>query len=264
MAYGIMFILIVPFVFFVMNVIFQRYHFSTTNYKGLYVPYSGGFTLIIMMCIDFLFFSFTVTTYASIVFLIFIWGLGFVDDRYGTSYPKGLKGHFSYAFNKRTYTTGLYKAVGTVVASFFYVSLMPQGTVAMVLLIYFFLLIFTPHVMNLMDTKPLRVWKLLFLLILIFHPFLTAGMDFIYALGVVLFSWFVFEGRMKMMLGDNGAMLVGGWLALLAIHNWSIGAQIILLMFCLLMTIISERTSIQAWIVKTPIINGVDKWGRVN
>lgn len=264
MAAWITWITVIPVLFLLMQIVFKRLQLYTKNYKGYDVPYSAGTVLMSIIFIDYLFLHTTVTTVTAFVYLLSLWVLGLIDDRFGSAYPKGIKGHFSYAIKRKIYTTGFLKAVGTVVVTTFILFFSYQGENLILFPFHFLLLILTPHVMNLMDTKPLRVCKLLSLILLLLTPVLLANNQLLVTLIWIILCWFIFEGKLTSMLGDNGSMLIGGWAAIMVINHTSILVEFIFMTFCISLTLFAERSSIQEWISKTPVLNEFDRWGRIN
>ncbi|MDG5788675.1 hypothetical protein QA612_14435 [Evansella sp. AB-P1] len=240
--------------------LYNKMNWSVKNYKNKYVPYSIGVIFLWVIWIDMLFFSYFDVIFYSIPYLFVIWILGFIDDRYGKPYPKGLRGHFLLFINEKVFSTGLLKAVGVIIISIYYTYHFHMPHV--VSFIYLCLLILFPHSMNLLDTKPLRVWK--FSAVTILLPFIIYEINlFITLFSLCLFTfWFVYESRMKGMLGDNGAMLIGGIGAIIAIEIFPISYIILLLAICVFTTFMAEKVSIQAWLERTPIVRHFDQLGR--
>lgn len=247
------------FLFSIITFLFRKKEWGVLNYKLLPVPYSIGTIFILLLIYDYLFYQFIVNTLISIYFFIIIWFFGLMDDMFGSASPKGLKGHFSIFIRENVITTGLVKAVAVLLATCVYFFLQP----ASFSLLYFLLFIFLPHMMNLLDTKPLRVWKASVLFLTV--PFIIQGfpVDFLLFLFFIFILWFLYEMTMKAMLGDNGAMLLGSFHAFLLLQFEMHTYAILILFIALFLTIVAERLSIQEWVEKTPLLKQIDQLGRI-
>ncbi|MBU9714690.1 hypothetical protein [Evansella tamaricis] len=253
------FSIIILLCFYLVTFCFNNLKWTVRNYKSREVPYSIGAILMIFLFVDYLFFKTLYQTGWNMVYLFLVWGLGLIDDVYGNPLPKGIKGHFGLFFTEKKCTTGLVKALGITLGALVYAIVhtghFPYYSVA--------LLIFIPHSMNLLDTKPLRVWKTAF--VLLFVPLIVLNASFlsIFVTILLFLLWAIYESAMKGMLGDNGAMLIGAWVALVSLQSESMIYQITVLLFSVFITWIAERKSIQEWVERTPIIRTFDQWGRV-
>ncbi|MFC0561599.1 hypothetical protein [Halalkalibacter alkalisediminis] len=257
------FFISVPIIAYFSMIAFKRMNLSVKNYEGKDVPYSLG--VLIFYSYSFLYAypphinpAFSV---ASFAFLLSIWLFGLLDDVYGKPYPKGLKGHMMYFFKNHILTTGLLKAGGTIVAAilFLWVSELRSYFAYVVA---FLLITGLPHVMNLFDTRPLRVWKLtvsLTILIMIFNP--LPSFLFVLMLLMVFYIWYVLEGSRKAMLGDNGATVVGAILAVVVVNHVSFSVQYSFLVFVLAMILVAEKYSFSAFIEKSRFLRTIDQIG---
>lgn len=251
-------IVLFPLLLWLFAIIFIYLGWSVTNYLGDETPYSLG------LCV--LGAGIFISRRLNIESIIFIymgmlWLTGFIDDRFGTKYPKGLKGHFQLFFHTGKVSTGLFKLASTVSVAavfsiFFYNGLIWERFAA------FILLVLGPHVMNLFDTRPLRVWKVTGIQTITLLPFLIQmQVDFLMIIVFMIVSLIVFEGKMIGMLGDNGATLLGGMINLLAVTYLSALLQwLIVAIYCLII-FITERISLSEWIENTPILKRIDRWG---
>ncbi|RXI99532.1 hypothetical protein DS745_15060 [Anaerobacillus alkaliphilus] len=248
-------VIIYPIILWVCSSFFKSVGWSVKNYLGVEVPYSLGLGVFIAI----LYFSFLLNA-VFFLYLSVLYVTGFIDDRFGTKYPKGLKGHVSLFFRTGRVTTGFLKLVSTLAVSFSVIFLVEGGI--MEKLTMFLLLVLPPHVMNLFDTRPLRVWKVMSIHLLFFLPlFYQMTLSTILSLLFIALCLMYFEGTRKGMLGDNGATLLGGVLSVVAIVHLSITWQWLLISFYLLIILITERFSISEWIEKTPLLRKIDRWG---
>lgn len=254
-------IIIGTFPFFVncITIFFEKVGWHVTNYLKVRIPYSLGFCLLIACFIHGRFFLYPSYSYIF-GYLTIIWFIGFIDDTQGTKYPKGLRGHIKYLLVERKVSTGIIKIFGTV-----FISAITTWLLNPITMIdasrYFFLLIFTPHVMNLLDTRPLRVWKLAGINAFLFLPFLYNFLVQVVMFGLLLVPITYFESKKKAMLGDNGATLVGGAIALVIIFQLSPTIQTILLLFYFFIILLAEKVSISKLIEKNGVLRVFDRWG---
>ncbi|MCD8501275.1 MAG: hypothetical protein LRY71_05835 [Bacillaceae bacterium] len=254
-------IIIVSFLFFVKytTIFFKKVGWEVENYLNLRIPYSLGVCLLVAFYIHGWFFLYP-TFNIIFGYLTMIWLIGFIDDTKGTKYPKGLKGHIKYLIVEKKVSTGIIKIIGTVSVSAVTTYLLNPTTV-IVACRYFLLLTFTPHVMNLLDTKPLRVWKLAGVQALLFLPLYYNLKAEIASLGVLIVPIIYLESKRKAMLGDNGATLVGGAIALVVLYQLSPFVQTMLLLFYFFVILLAEKISISKLIENNFILRVFDRWG---
>ncbi|ARK31381.1 hypothetical protein [Halalkalibacter krulwichiae] len=253
----------IPIIAYLSMIAFRTMELSVMNFEGKRVPYSLG--VVIIFSYSFLY-AHTPhleksLSIASFIFVLAIWLLGLIDDVFGKPYPKGLKGHVIYFLKNKKVTTGLVKAIGTVVATILY--LFSSETRSLITyMIAFLLLTGIPHVMNLFDTRPLRVWKLT-LCCTIFILALSPLPSFLFVVMVLtlFYIWYVLEGYRKAMLGDNGATLVGAILAIVIINQLTITVQYGLLLFVLVLILAAEKYSFSALIENSSFLKAVDRLG---
>lgn len=246
---------------YITMVIFTKFHWTAANYEGKQIPYSlGTFILISYLGFQILFVE-QVYFFAFFSYSIGIWFTGLIDDWFGTKEQKGLKGHLKAFVFHGTISTGIIKIIATIIFSiYFLIFLQPLEIDDWFR--YGIILILTPHIMNLFDTRPLRVWKIslmyssLFLSILQYFPFSA----YLYIL-TFLFIFYVFEGHKIAMLGDNGATLVGALLAVMTILHATVIQQWVLIGLFFLLTIIAEKTSISKIIEKYGVLKWLDQLG---
>lgn len=231
-----------------------------TNFEGNDTPYNLGLCIFIIVIY---FYQVNNLSIADLTFLYLfvLWLTGFIDDRFGAKYPKGLKGHIRLFLQSKKISTGLFKLIGTVTTALC-VTIFNFSVGSIQLFVIFLLLILTPHVMNLFDTRPLRVWKVILLHSFLFTPliFRTSIYDFASILFIIIVLTF-FEAKRKTMLGDNGATLLGGILGLFAIIYLSIVMQVLLVLSYLLIIVVAEKISLSKWIEARPFLKWFDRLG---
>ncbi|MFV8827983.1 hypothetical protein [Alkalihalobacterium sp. APHAB7] len=243
---------------------FTRMNWTSTNFLKRSIPYSIGF-FVLYSYLTFAIFSpweIYVFSGVSMIYLCGLWLIGLVDDVMGDKRTKGLKGHIRKFIQEGTFSTALLKLTGTFMLAYIWISLMVPATVEQWIR-YSLILILTPHVMNLFDTRPLRVWKVSLLHVAIFLPYVVVNVPFAYYLFLLsfFFLFYVLDGHAVAMLGDNGATLIGGILAIVTVLYAPILQQYIVIILLILLTVIAERISFSKWIEKHPIMKRVDQWG---
>ncbi|WP_062048236.1 hypothetical protein [Bacillus sp. JCM 19034] len=239
---------------------FMKARFVVKNYEGETIPYSIGSFLVISILFSVLFYSdVSEHLFQSIFYLIMIWIFGLLDDIYGQAYPKGLKGHIRYMSQKRRMTTGIVKAVGTTLVSIQLI--LTWGLTSYEALVAFWLLVSFPHVMNLFDTRPLRVWKIAFAFTSLFLIFATPDRMTLGLIGVVFGIWFIFEGTKWALLGDNGATFIGALLAVLFIQVSPFVVQISMSIVTAYCIWYAERGSFSKVIESVNILKAIDQLG---
>ncbi len=255
--------LLSPLILSLFSQLYIRLGCKVTNYVGEETPYSLGGSMFF-----FVFYYVYILNLdlglATIFYIVVLWLTGLIDDRFGTKYPKGLKGHIDLFIRSRKISTGLLKLVGTFVAACLLVvvdvPMFPLGILNFIVI--FSLLILTPHVMNLFDTRPLRVWKIVFLHgVMFWSLLLQMPFRFIVGLLIVLITFIYFEATRKAMLGDNGATLLGGVVSLLMIYHLSLPMQAMICLFYLFIVLVTEKISLSKWIEARPVLKWIDRWG---
>ncbi|TSB45376.1 hypothetical protein [Alkalicoccobacillus porphyridii] len=261
----ILLMLTLPIIAFTSMCAFYEARWTVPNYEKRELPYSLGVVVVYgfaVMCAFPPSDSF-VFSYLSLGYVLSIWVMGFIDDRYGKSEPKGIRGHVHALIKDRRWTTGLMKAVGTILLAGLY-TFLSQPQSAMRSISMFFLLCLLPHIMNLFDTRPLRVWKLSLLVaaaILLFMP-LPSFSSLLYGL-TIFYLVYVLEGERKAMLGDNGATATGAILAIWLTHEGTMELQWFSATILFMLLLSAERVSFSEWIAKRRFWRWMDGLGVV-
>ncbi len=153
------------------------------------------------------------------------------------------------------------KLCGTLIVSFlFTLSIQPASW--LIALRSFLLLSWFPHVMNLFDTRPLRVWKLSLLyaaLLLLLGPALSF-LEMLY-ITTAFYLVFILDGHKKAMLGDNGATTIGAILAVFTLTQRSEPFQWGVTFVLLFLLILAERISFSRVINQLPVLRWIDQIG---
>ncbi|MFC0471019.1 hypothetical protein ACFFHM_11140 [Halalkalibacter kiskunsagensis] len=259
----IVFFISLPVVAYLSMIAFQTMNLGVLNYEGKQVPYSLGVVIIYSFAFAYAFppqINETLS-FSAFLYVFSIWFIGLMDDIYGKSYPKGLKGHIMHAIGKGVFTTGLVKAVGTVAFSVLFLW-MNQPVSIFASFVALCLLTGFPHVMNLFDTRPLRVWKVtvcIVISVIVVNP--LPAFPFIMMLLSILYVLYVLEGYKKAMLGDNGATVIGAILAVISLNHLSFLLQIVLLMFVVMFIALAEKYSFSKVIEKSTLLRRIDQLG---
>ncbi|OLO42826.1 hypothetical protein BTR23_02165 [Alkalihalophilus pseudofirmus] len=253
-----------PLVAIATMVFFTRMNWITINFLQKSVPYSIGSFVLYSYFIFAIFSPWEIQLFSgvSIVYLLGLWLVGLIDDMIGDKQTKGLKGHIRAFIKEGTFSTALLKLTSTLILTYLWILLLAPSTIEQWVR-YSLILILTPHVMNLFDTRPLRVWKVTLLHIPIFLPYVVVNVPFSYYLFLLtfLFIFYVLEGHAVAMLGDNGATLMGGILAIITVSHTTVQQQYIVISLLVLLTIVAEKISFTKWIEKHPLMKIVDQWG---
>ena len=188
--------------------------------------------------------------------------LGFIDDFWGASQVKGLRGHFS-SLLKGKITTGLLKAIGGYIICFLAVKSLPDSNLPLNIW-RAALVALTANLLNLFDLRPGRALKVFFLLSILFLQQIQSE-EMILLLFPFLFTALVFfpwDLAGRGMLGDSGANLLGGVLGLMALESTSFWLQFSF--FCLLLFVhfLTEKVSLTQMIKRNRLLSFLDNLGR--
>ncbi|TWI55935.1 hypothetical protein [Halalkalibacter nanhaiisediminis] len=254
-----------PVIAYFSMIAFHSMNLTVVNYEGKLVPYSLGVIVLYSYAVLYAFppYPLEALSLSAFLYIIGIWLLGFIDDRFGKPYPKGLRGHIRYVTETRKITTGLLKAIGTIGFALLYLWT-KQPNSFLLNLLSFFLLTGLPHTMNLFDTRPLRVWKAsLVMTIVIFIGSPLPSFYFVVTIIAVYYILFVLEGHRKAMLGDNGATVIGAMLAIVFIHHTDLFVQIGVFFSILFFILLAEKWSISTLIESWSMLRVIDQIGIV-
>lgn len=259
------------------------------NYKRLRIPSASGvliwlvfFAGLLLQSVGFVvFLAFPLSAALQSQFLqlreLNVWfftaitivsGLGWTDDLLGNRAIQGLRGHLAAWFQQGVVTTGLLKAVGTILAAcwlsvqaglwdkwvwagFMACLLMPLST----------------NAMNLLDLRPGRAIKIFLtggLIVLagcVSHKLDVATILLIPALVSVLVL-LPSDLSGESMLGDTGANILGFVLGAALALTWTWQYQIAALLIVAGIHLLAETTSITQFIERVPMLRWLDRLGR--
>jgi UDP-GlcNAc:undecaprenyl-phosphate GlcNAc-1-phosphate transferase len=204
----------------------------------------------------------------SFVFLITTLGLlGLLDDIFGGHQAKGFKGHIAALFQGRI-TTGLIKAAGgglAALAAAWYIAFTPFSWE---ILFNGLLIALAVNTLNLLDLRPGRALKALFIaMLLLWLCSLGAWLwtsPVLWAFIVIALGLFPFDLRAKIMLGDAGSNVLGGIVGLTAVVALGPVTKIIAFIVFLALNVISERWSFTQIIEAIPPLKWLDEAGRAH
>lgn len=246
---------------------FQRREWTHINYKGRNVVYSFGVVILmhyfLYSLISFLFVQGLSIDIRFFYFISLLAVLGWVDDWKGTSDSKGFRGHFK-AFYEGEVTTGFIKAVGSAILCFglayLYSSMMWQWFLYSLMLLAFI------HMINLLDVRPGRAIKgSAFLSIILLFLMSVENVLSVYGpLFVSVLILFQYDRRQKIMLGDSGAMIIGGTLGYLFMTNIRWEIVTVYLLFLIALSILAEKVSFSKWIETHRLLRKFDQWGIID
>lgn len=241
--------------------LFNKLNWTVANFEGKQVPYSLGIYVFISYVLFQLLFIEQTNQSVFWIYCFGIWFSGMLDDWFGNKNEKGLRGHLRAFLLNGTISTGIIKILATVVLALYVIATLKLQTIDEWIR-FGIILILTPHIMNLFDTRPLRVWKVSLLFGSLFFPFLQALplSAYLYLL-TFYFIFFVFEGHKLAMLGDNGATLIGAVFGVLMIMQTTIKQQWALIVIFFFLTIIAEKISFSRFIAKYRILKWIDQIG---
>lgn len=200
-----------------------------------------------------------------ITYLIGVAFLGFLDDSLGQGHvsqtPRGWRGH-GRALRAGRLSTGAIKAIGTLALAAYAVS--GTGRESFEYLADVALLILATNLFNLLDLRPGRAEKALFILgaglclgAWTLEPVELLG---VFAGPVVVGAWFTL--RERAMLGDTGSNFVGAIAAVWLLTTLDETGRLIALAVLAALTIYGEFRSISQTIERVPPLRLLDSLGR--
>jgi UDP-N-acetylmuramyl pentapeptide phosphotransferase/UDP-N-acetylglucosamine-1-phosphate transferase len=201
-----------------------------------------------------------------ITYVIGVAFLGFLDDSLGRGQaedaPRGWRGH-ARALRQGRLSTGAIKALGAVALAAYVVS--GTGREVPGYLADVALLVLATNLFNLLDLRPGRAEKALFLLGAglclggwTARPIELLG---IFAGGILVGAWFTL--RERAMLGDTGSNLLGAVAGVWLLTSLGESGRLIALFVLAALTIFGEFRSISKVIESVPPLRWLDSLGRV-
>jgi UDP-GlcNAc:undecaprenyl-phosphate/decaprenyl-phosphate GlcNAc-1-phosphate transferase len=200
-----------------------------------------------------------------ITYLVGVSFLGFLDDSLGAGAsegtPRGWRGH-ARALGSGRLSTGAIKAIGALALAAYAVS--GTGRESFEYLADVALLILATNFFNLLDLRPGRAEKVLFLLgaglclgAWTAEPLELLG---VFAGAVLVGAWFTL--RERAMLGDTGSNLVGAIAGVWLLTALDETGRLIALAAVAALTIFGEFRSITETVERIPLLRWLDSLGR--
>lgn len=244
------------------------------NFRGVEVYVSGGIVIVFVLLVvlgtsAILNFFIAWQEFSELALwleplVILVLGVGFLgltDDVFGNRDVGGFKGHFS-RLKEGELTSGVLKAVGIGVLSFFVVASFSANWV--LLIINSLLVAFSVNVLNLLDLRPGRSIKMF----LVFGALLFAfsyTSHFWRLWGILIGTipvLFYADLKEKCMMGDVGSNILGAVLGFSLVINTGLIVKVVLLGLLLLIQLYSEKYSISGMIAKVTPLRWFDELGR--
>jgi UDP-GlcNAc:undecaprenyl-phosphate/decaprenyl-phosphate GlcNAc-1-phosphate transferase len=253
----------------------ERQGLVKENYRGAQVAFPAGIAIVAAALLALVPLSlvaqlsdetvFQPGTGTAVTYVIGVALLGLLDDLVGSASggPRGWRGHARAAAGGGL-STGALKAVGSLGLALYVMADRGLGFGEYVLAVA--VLVLATNLFNLLDLRPGRSAKALFLLGL----GLTLGAwdaDPLWALGLFAGPILVLlplDLREKGMLGDTGSNAIGAVAGLWLVLTLSTTGQLIALGLIAIATVYGEFRSISTLIDRTPGLRHLDSLGRVH
>jgi hypothetical protein len=193
--------------------------------------------------------------------------LGLFDDALGrgeaSDTARGWRGHAKAVLSGQL-STGAVKAIGALALAAYATS--GLGRESLDYLVDLALLLLATNMANLLDLRPGRVEKVLFLvgagLCLGYWTVEPVELLGLFLGPVAVGAWFTL--REKAMLGDAGSNVVGALIGVWLVTTLSDTGRLIALGLLIILTVYGEFRSLSAAIERVPLLRRLDSLGRVN
>ena len=245
----------------------------TRNYRGAEVVSRGGVTLVAPLVVgallawllhDHLRFD-GLALFAAVAATALYGALGWLDDAWGTTGVRGLKGHLARLIRNREVTTGLVKALGGAVAGLWAAYLL--GAQGWAILPGGAAIALSANAVNALDVRPGRAAKLTIVASVVLVAFawaipVRAPLTVLATLLGATLAFAPADLRERVMLGDTGANPLGAVLGMsvVAVTHWPwwLALSAILLAFSLA----ADRWSLTQALERTRWLSRLDELGR--
>lgn len=256
------FFFLIVFVFF--RILARKNGWLSENFSGRLIPTGYG----IVLCFFLLFYE--GLNYAQLsnmehglfFFTSLLVIVGWLDDRYGNSEIKGIKGHLFYFLGTGKISTGLLKAIAGLGAGVSMAFLLARNPLQWV--IYSMILALSANYINLLDVRPGRALKGFGILFLVLYGCSSVSQHpSMYGIILIafLFAALPYDLKGKMMLGDAGANGLGFSLGCFVILTLPFYEVVIYFLYLVFIHWYAEKSSISLFIRQHPILRRVDEWG---
>ena len=192
--------------------------------------------------------------YAAVLILGFSF-VGYLDDVYGTSAYRGIRGHLS-ALRNGVVTTGLVKlVVSPLLAGMF--SFLMYGLQNWMAYLTVIMIAASSNTFNLLDLRPGRSQGFAIITLLILLPFVPPSI----ALGsiLVLLITIIPDARAKVMMGDSGAIAIGAAVALVVVASSNIWLAVVYTVVTVTLNVVAEKYSLGKRISENIVLNKIDR-----
>lgn len=240
---------------------------TAKNYLGEDLPMPGGLLPITVFLVFLGLNSLLNSTETFLLLVIFaaMVFLGLFDDLKGKGGVKGFKGHFK-SFLKGDITTGVIKAIGGFLLAFIGAWFFGEKEFFIISLIINSLLIaLSTNLINLLDLRPGRATKIfLFFTFILIVLTKVENIYWLFPLIGAMLAYLPWDLKLKTMLGDAGANVLGFALGLSIVISMEINTKIVIVFFLIIIHLYTERISLSKVIEENHILKFLDYLGRVD
>ncbi|NLY78228.1 MAG: phospho-N-acetylmuramoyl-pentapeptide-transferase [Tissierellia bacterium] len=236
-----------------------------SNYKGENIPICMGllfvFVQVFNLSILYLFFVDDINYIIYLFSLILIGFVGLMDDLMGEKDVKGLKGHILNFLKGNPTTGGIKAGVGFLVSLF--VSMTLSSNIIDIIINTMVIALFT-NLINLFDLRPGRSSKvfILFSIIMLISSTARVYGNILYSFLGLLLIYLPLDLKAKVMMGDVGSNTMGFTLGIYCAYSQSLMAQMIYLLFLIILHVLAEKVSFTKIIEKNKVLRLLDNLGR--
>lgn len=227
--------------------------FLRTNAFGAIIPITFGVApalgLSMVMVV-----AHPAALYAAVLILGFSF-VGYLDDVYGTSAYRGIRGHLS-ALRNGVVTTGLVKlVVSPLLAGMF--SFLMYGLQNWMAYLTVIMIAASSNTFNLLDLRPGRSQGFAVITLLILLPFVPSSLAFGSIL--VLLITIIPDARARVMMGDAGAIAIGTGVALVVVASSNIWLAFLYTVVTVTLNVVAEKYSLGKLISENIVLNKIDR-----
>ena len=236
------------------------------NYREQSIPYGYGllyglnfiFILVIGSLIGV--YKFEIST-RFIILVLTMTLIGIIDDVLGQKNFQGFKGHIKALICEHKLTTGFLKMTFSFIMVFYLFFEWYSDLSAA--LIATFLALLGANFINLLDVRPGRALKVVFFLsVIIFLLFQNDSLLLLLPIIIMVLFSLPVDLKSQGMMGDVGANILGGVLALILIINVSEFIQLIILLGLIIINLSAEFYSFTEYIAGNKVLSFIDELGK--
>lgn len=260
----ILFIAMITFVICITtNNFFNIFRLYKKNYSDKAIPYSGGTIIFISLSLSFILLYFIkeisfikALFFISVITLIYI--IGILDDIFGNSDIKGLKGNIVALVSKKL-STGIIKAVFiSIIACYIYYFFNEEFWILKGIITAL-----TTNLFNLFDLRPGRCIKFYYIFFIIFgFSNIRWTKELFIIFSIVISLYYFWDAYGFSMLGDSGSNLTGFIVGL--ILSEVIGTKLLeligLLVILIILQLSLDKYSLTEIAVNNPLFDYIDRF----